>query len=371
IISLYAMASPVWAAIDCNSIFPGPIQSHDEKGTLYMQSGTRVEKYNGLEVCFQQVKAYNEEMNSLACGAGKCEVTGSSSKKQVSLVMPDGTDSKFYQIPNWGSPSQVVLGTTANYGKAVGSRWDTGQITVSGNIGAYDGRPGSLGVSDLYDTYVIKGLTIQNKGVVTLIAGKTYVIDGNLKLSSGEIKLIGSAPTRLFVKGDFDAYSDTQLAANSDMEVYITGNVTLTGNNILAGSYYVEGNATFENEVTLFGRVSAKNVNLKGNSKVIYDGGVPPFKCEGSETFDSANSLAMWALSAAGQSTLPSVTNGRLQLTTNANSQSTAATYKMLFPGADNRVVLEFDHFAYGGSGADGMAIVLSDGLVTAQPGAS
>ncbi|HHQ4540910.1 TPA: DUF6701 domain-containing protein [Aeromonas veronii] len=371
IICLYIMVSPVWAAIDCNSIFPGPIQSHDADGTLYMQGGARVDNYNGFEVCFKKVRAYNEEMNSLACGTGKCEITGISSKKQVSLIMPGGTDNKTYSIPSWGNPSQVVLGQTSNYGKAVGSRWDAGQITVSGNIGGYDGRPGSLGFSDFYDTYVIKGLTIQNKGVVTLISGKTYVIDGDLKLSSGEIKLIGSAPTRLFVKGDFDAYSDTQLSANSDMEVYISGAVTLTGNNVLAGSYYVEGNATFENDVTLFGRVSAKNVNLKGNSKVIYDGGVPPFKCESSETFDSANSLAMWALSAAAQSTLPSVKNGRLQLTTNDNSQSTAATYKMLFPGADNQVVLEFDHFAYGGSGADGMAVVLSDGLVTAQPGAA
>lgn len=371
LICLYIMVSPVWAAIDCNSIFPGPIQSHDADGTLYMQGGARVDNYNGFEVCFKKVRAYNEEMNSLACGTGKCEITGISSKKQVSLIMPGGTDNKTYSIPSWGNPSQVVLGQTSNYGKAVGSRWDAGQITVSGNIGGYDGRPGSLGFSDFYDTYVIKGLTIQNKGVVTLISGKTYVIDGNLKLSSGEIKLIGSAPTRLFVKGDFDAYSDTQLSANSDMEVYISGAVTLTGNNVLAGSYYVEGNATFENDVTLFGRVSAKNVNLKGNSKVIYDGGVPPFKCESSETFDSANSLAMWALSAAAQSTLPSVKNGRLQLTTNDNSQSTAATYKMLFPGADNQVVLEFDHFAYGGSGADGMAVVLSDGLVTAQPGAA
>ena len=45
---LLLVGLPAHAALDCNSIFPGPIQSHDSAGTLYMQSGARVEGYNGL-----------------------------------------------------------------------------------------------------------------------------------------------------------------------------------------------------------------------------------------------------------------------------------------------------------------------------------
>lgn len=76
-----------------------------------------------------------------------------------------------------------------------------------------------------------------------------------------------------------------------------------------------------------------------------------------------------WVTSVASGSFTPSVVNGQLRMTQAVSNQSTAATLQREIPGADNLVILEFDYFAYGGSGADGMAIVLSDSAITPQPG--
>lgn len=63
------------------------------------------------------------------------------------------------------------------------------------------------------------------------------------------------------------------------------------------------------------------------------------------------------------------VSNGRLRMTQAVSNQATAATLQREIPGAENLVVLEFDYYAYGGNGADGLAFVLSDANFTPRPG--
>lgn len=59
----------------------------------------------------------------------------------------------------------------------------------------------------------------------------------------------------------------------------------------------------------------------------------------------------------------------RLRLTENIKNQSTSITFKRSFPAAGNKMTIEFDHYAYGGTGADGIALVLSDASITPVPG--
>ncbi|WP_233079810.1 DUF6701 domain-containing protein [Rheinheimera soli] len=70
-------------------------------------------------------------------------------------------------------------------------------------------------------------------------------------------------------------------------------------------------------------------------------------------------------------STPPSLQSSpsRLRLTTNAQNQSTSITFKRSFPAAGNRLTVEFDHYAYGGNGADGISLVLSDATQVPFPG--
>lgn len=67
----------------------------------------------------------------------------------------------------------------------------------------------------------------------------------------------------------------------------------------------------------------------------------------------------------------PSIIAGNvLRLTNNTGNNAKAATVPAAFPAAGNYISVEFLHYAYNGSGADGIAVTLSDYNVPAVPGA-
>jgi cytoskeletal protein CcmA (bactofilin family) len=76
-----------------------------------------------------------------------------------------------------------------------------------------------------------------------------------------------------------------------------------------------------------------------------------------------------WSRSNVSGSFLPQIVDGRARLTEAETNQSTAITLNGTFPAEDNLVELEFKLYAYGGSGADGIAVVFSDAEEEAIPG--
>ncbi len=79
---------------------------------------------------------------------------------------------------------------------------------------------------------------------------------------------------------------------------------------------------------------------------------------------------ASWSVGSQSGSWTPAIVSGRLRLTDATTGQSTWATLQRLLPAAGNKVTVEFDYFAYGGSGADGVAVVFSDASEAPAAGA-
>jgi MSHA biogenesis protein MshQ len=78
-----------------------------------------------------------------------------------------------------------------------------------------------------------------------------------------------------------------------------------------------------------------------------------------------------WTLSSSsGTFGVPKIVGGYLRLTDNTANDATAATMPGTFPAAGNLITVEFKHYAYNGTGADGIALTLSDATQAPTPGA-
>ena len=88
------------------------------------------------------------------------------------------------------------------------------------------------------------------------------------------------------------------------------------------------------------------------------------------DNFNNGSLDSNWVTSSSSGNFIPKIINGRLQLTQAQRAQSTASSYQYLYPALGNKIEVEFDYMAYGGNGADGLAIVFSDAEITPQAGA-
>ncbi|MGU5577302.1 DUF6701 domain-containing protein [Aeromonas caviae] len=123
------------------------------------------------------------------------------------------------------------------------------------------------------------------------------------------------------------------------------------------------------NNAAIYGRVTARYLSMDAQSSINENVIIPPLSCF-SDDFSASTLSSNWVVARSSGDFTPAIVNGRLGMTQASPKQSTSATYQRLFPAANNLVTIEFDHYAHGGNGADGMAVVLSDARVTPQPGA-
>ncbi len=132
----------------------------------------------------------------------------------------------------------------------------------------------------------------------------------------------------------------------------------------------------FNNPITVYGSVTARHLTMKKRvviQKPDYSCPVEPpvQQCNLLPMEDfNANDISNWSVIGFGQSIKPTPSGGRFVLNSSQRNQATASAYNYLFPSKDNYLEVEFDHYAHSGSGADGVALVLSDANVPPQTGA-
>ncbi|GJA10134.1 DUF6701 domain-containing protein [Aeromonas caviae] len=264
-----------------------------------------------------------------------------------------------------------------------------GKITAAGNRGDLTLRlHQTLEVSDngvingyLQASYV-KTFKHQSSSDIRLyFRGGSHWID---KLELGrndELVFDTGVAAQLYLKSDLTLSDQMEVNAGgkaNDLMLYHFGKVTMSDNAKLNAILYVNaGDLVMSGQAQLTGAVSAVNVTMTNNSKVIHEPftGDWPGICEEdltcfSDDFSASTLSSNWVVARSSGNFTPAIVNGRLGMTQASTRQSTSATYQRLFPAASNLVTIEFDQYAHSGNGADGMAVVLSDARVTPQPGA-
>ncbi|WP_434470849.1 DUF6701 domain-containing protein [Aeromonas veronii] len=145
--------------------------------------------------------------------------------------------------------------------------------------------------------------------------------------------------------------------------------ITLNNDTLLNGYVYSDQTLVLNNTSVINGRTTSRSLTMASSSVINDQAFTPPLTCF-NDNFSSGSLSSDWVVKTSSGSFTPSIVNGRLRLTQAVGNQATSTTYQRLFPAANNLVTISFNHYAYGGNGADGMAVVLSDATVTPQPGA-
>ena len=227
--------------------------------------------------------------------------------------------------------------------------------------------------------YRMKSLTATS-GRIELAAGQYWI--ETLSINDGVTLVFPSTGTvSFFIKNNYRHYNLNTIGQPEKFLIYSYSNFTLNGGASLKSYVVAEGNAVLEGSSSLEGAITARNISLGGNSSIKFDDNAakidvvpncnpaPVLTCFKDE-FPQSPLSDKWVVSKSSGSFTPSIVNSRLRLTEAKSNQSTALTYQTLFPAANNLVEIQFDHYAYGGNGADGIGVVLSDAAITPQPGA-
>nr|WP_301953047.1 DUF6701 domain-containing protein [Aeromonas hydrophila] len=366
---LWALAlftSQVWAfdSIDTGSLFPTVVQGHHGNNNdachqingyqLIQLNNAKINGSGGLPLNFCSIQP--DQNNTRRCddGAGGykvCTVTGS----DIRGLALNGNNA--FPSNNANTTQTCSSGSQS----ASSAAYDT--MTVESCTMTFPSR----------STYQFKTLTVRNNATLVLGEGD-YFID-RLNLDNGTIRLSGSGTTRIFVNQDVKLVNTVSINANNQGSLIWVNynNMVIDNSTTFYGYLYTDGLLNMNNNATVYGKVTAGYLKMDAQSS-INTAVLPPMLTCFADGFDSAQiNPDSWVVAQRNNSTLPSVQNGRLRLTQNVTNQATSATFQRLFPGAGNLVTVEFDQYAYktsGMSGADGMAVVLSDATLTPQPGA-
>ncbi len=204
---------------------------------------------------------------------------------------------------------------------------------------------------------------------VSIFEGNSGTTDAQFVVSLSKAALTNVTVDYATVDGSAIAGSDYQ--ATSGTLTFSPGQTSKTV------TVKIFGDKTYEPDETYTVVLSNASSNATVSKAIGYgtikndDAPIQGLRCYRTDFNSSAVLTNDWTVSKSSGSFLPTINNQRLRMTEAVNTQATSAMLKKFFPPAKNRyIVVEFDMYSYGGSGADGVAVVLSDASVTPVPGA-
>ena len=364
--------------------------NHDSSGT-YSESFT-IPAPSAEETYTLYSAAYSND----SCSNGQSAVytmTGA-----IIVTNGDPVRSYYFDESGWdGTAGEVVDEVSAANGTAVNGA-DTISAGVNCRAGSFDGVDDYVEMSNLSD--VLNGTaslafwirtTQAGNDVSWLAPGVTGVEDnggtndifwgwldasGHIGIGTGNTYTAKS--TTLINDGDWHHVVLTRNSSSGAYTVYIDGVLERSGTlatGTIGNSYFSIGRVETTSGTPIYfaGNLDELYVydSVINAAKIteLYNDSRTCLSCF-SDDFNRTDLGSDWAVSSRyGSFGVPRIVNDRLRLTDSSTYVATVASLLRLFPGAGNKIVYEFDQYAYNGSGADGMTVVLSDAAVTPVPG--
>ena len=359
---LFSGSAGAFQQIDSDTFFPAVVQGHrgDDGSTCSTGRGGRLEQYgnariNGTQGADLNFCSSNSPLPERGCdtvdgGDRRCAI-GNSRVLALSIL----GENTFSVSSNAGgsltcSSSQVIGTGTQNQYR---------DFTLNNNC--------NLTFSESKSEYRLRTLTIRDGGKAILNAGDYFINSLNM-FSGSTIEARGQV--RIFVNTATSLENANLLRAGGGaILLFGYNNITMNSSSRVDGYVYSHETLTMAGNAVVNGRVSARNLYMYTNAVINGSAETPLSKCF-NDDFTRSTIGDDWVVAERNHSELPSIQQGRLRMTRNIGDQATSATFQRLFPAANNLVTIEFNHYAYNGSGADGIAVVLSDARIAPQPGA-